>query len=271
MAKLTLEQSSQTIIKSLQRCKDMNMSEEVFLSVFRDRLLDEDLVDKMRRNEVHMAVNKHFGTNYTFKQVRAADPRLVETVDIRDADLDVSSLDNKPAVTPELNNTNAEDNTMVYAPNFDNNTTSATASVTSQAAAENAAPEVKVDLTLEAPQLAMAEGSSIKNSWLAAGGAVVGGAVALLKSDNNLGGYVGAVAGVAAAYFGTEHFFNEMEPTLLNRGVLIGGGVAVGAALTVGGNAAVSRFVPQTEEGDIVLNVPGLVSNTPVADTAGLF
>lgn len=270
MAKLTLEQSSQTIIKSLQRCKDMNMSEEVFLSVFRDRLLDEDLVDKNRRNDVHMAINKHFGTHYTFKQVKAADPRLVDAVDIRDTDLDVSSLDNKPAVIAELNNTNTEDNTMN---NTDLNTatTSASATVTSQAAVDNAAPEVKVDLTLDAPQLAMAEGSSIKNSWLAAGGAVVGGAVALLKSDNNLGGYVGAVAGVAAAYFGTEHFFNEMEPTMLNRGVLIGGGVAVGAALTVGGNAAVSRFVPQNDEGDIVVNVPGLVSNTPVMDTAGLF
>lgn len=80
MAKRDINYAVERITNSLSNAMNGGTSQEQLLALYKSRLFDEELVDKDRRNQVLMAVNKEIGMDIKMRDVKNADNTLLEQV-----------------------------------------------------------------------------------------------------------------------------------------------------------------------------------------------
>ncbi|ASU03792.1 hypothetical protein JOAD_123 [Erwinia phage vB_EamM_Joad] len=80
MAKRDINYAVERITNSLSNAMNGGTSQEQLLALYKSRLFDEELVDKDRRNQVLMAVNKELGMDIKMRDVKQADNTLLEQV-----------------------------------------------------------------------------------------------------------------------------------------------------------------------------------------------
>ncbi|EBV8434162.1 hypothetical protein NFI00_000026 [Salmonella enterica] len=112
MAKRDINYAVERITNSLNNAMNSGTPQEQLLALYKSRLFDEELVDKDRRNQVLMAVNKEIGMDIKMRDVKNADNTLLEQVLANSGETGpeiVQAPDDLPAPTPEYILANREE------------------------------------------------------------------------------------------------------------------------------------------------------------------
>lgn len=112
MAKRDIPYAVERTVNSLQNAMSNGVEEGDLLAIYKSRLFDENLVEKNRRNQVLVEVNKQLGMDFKMRDIKNASNKFLDQVNkdgIDDSPEVIQHADDLPALSPEYIADNPEE------------------------------------------------------------------------------------------------------------------------------------------------------------------